>query len=104
MSFIQKVNFREAHDLLENTPEMLLFDVREEEEYITGHAANAQLFTLADISKETAEALIPSLDTPVMVYCRIGTRSQEAAQKLHALGYRKIYNLGGLIGWPYGLE
>lgn len=104
MSFIQKVSFEEAHALLESTPEMLLFDVREEEEYITGHAVNAQLFTLADINKESAAALIESFDTPVMVYCRIGTRSQEAAEKLHQLGYRKIYNLGGLIGWPYGLE
>ena len=31
-------------------------------------------------------------------------RSHAAAEKLASLGYSKLYDLGGLGGWPYGLE
>ena len=40
----------------------------------------------------------------VLVYCRTGRRSREAAQKLEELGYTEVYDMGGLVGWPYGLE
>ena len=38
-----------------------------------------------------------------MVYCRTGLRSARAAKLLEGLGYREIYDMGGLVGWPYGL-
>jgi len=99
-----RVNFEEAHDLLLKNKNILLFDVREEEEYITGHAYDAVLFTLADINAESAKEMIPSFDTPVMVYCRSGVRSREAAERLTALGYKTVYDIGSLIGWPFGLD
>ena len=101
---IISVDFQEAHRLLSEQKNILLLDVREEEEYITGHAIDAVLFTLADINAETAAEIIPSKSTPVMVYCRSGVRSRAAAQTLDRLGYETVYDLGGLIGWPYGLE
>ena len=48
--------------------------------------------------------MIGSKETPVLVYCRTGRRSREAAQKLEELGYTEVYDMGGLVGWPYGLE
>ena len=98
------VSFQAAHRLLTEQKEILLLDVREEEEYITGHAIDAVLFTLADINAESAAEVIPDKRTPVMVYCRSGVRSRAAAQLLDKLGYETVYDLGGLIGWPYGLE
>lgn len=103
MSII-KVNFEEAKQLIDSTPSLALLDVREEEEYITGHAINAILFTLDTINEQTANEIIPDKTKPVMVYCRSGRRSAEAAKRLHNLGYNTIYDVGGLIGWPYGLE
>lgn len=100
----RKVSFAEGHRLLQENKDLLLLDVREEEEYITGHAIGAALFTLADINPATAAETIPSKSTPVMVYCRSGRRSKAAAEKLLAYGYETVYDLGGLIGWPYGLE
>lgn len=99
-----RVGFAEGHRLLEENKDMLLLDVREEEEYITGHAIGAILFTLADITPESAADVIPQKTTPVMVYCRSGRRSRAAAEKLVSYGYQTVYDLGGLIGWPYGLE
>ena len=49
------------------------------EEYITGHLADAVLLPVDEISRA-------------------------AAEKLAALGYSELYDLGGLGGWPYGLE
>ncbi len=101
---IQKISFAEARRLLDTLPEKVRLDVREEEEYITGHARGALLLPLGQIDAESAAAAIPSPDTPVLLYCRSGIRSRSAAKLLSALGYTQLYDLGSLIGWPYGLE
>ena len=100
---IQKVSFAEAKHLLDTLPEKVLLDVREEEEYITGHAVDAVLLPVDALSAETAADAIPAFKTPVLVYCRSGFRSAIAAWKLDELGYETIYDIGGLVGWPYGL-
>ena len=96
------ISFAQAKHLLDTEPDCLLFDVREEEEFITGHPVEAELFTLDTIDAQTAELRIPSIDTPVLVYCRSGARSYEAAQRLRTLGYRRVYDIGSMVGWPYG--
>ena len=100
---ITKLDFKESHEMLRSR-DVVLLDVREEAEYITGHAVGAELLPVDEITHETAAAVIPSEDTPVMVYCRTGRRSAIAAKKLEELGYTEIYDMGGLVGWPYGLE
>ena len=81
-----------------------MLDVREEEEFINGHAMDAVLLPVDELTDETAMDAIPDLDTPVLVYCRSGYRSNVAAHKLAEYGYSRIYDIGSLIGWPYGLE
>ena len=98
------ISFREAHELLEKEPDARFFDVREEEEYEAGHAAGAELFPLGTIDEESAAERIPDFDTPVLLYCRSGARSFQAALKLVSLGYTRVYDLGGLNGWPYGID
>ena len=73
-------------------------------EYNLGHAKGALLFPVDSITRETAAEQIPAADTPVLVYCRSGQRSRLAAEKLAALGYTQVYDVGSLAGWPYGLE
>ncbi|MDD7647755.1 MAG: rhodanese-like domain-containing protein [Ruminococcus bromii] len=99
-----RINFEEAKRIMDTEPAHVLFDVREEEEYVTGHAADAVLFPVDTITAETAAEQIPTLDTPVLLYCRSGRRSREAAEKLIAFGYTRVYDVGSLVGWPYGLE
>ncbi len=101
---IRRVSFAAGKAILDEQPESVLLDVREEEEYITGHARGALLLPLGQIDAESAAAAIPSPDTPVLLYCRSGIRSRSAAKLLSALGYTQLYDLGSLIGWPYGLE
>lgn len=99
----RKISFREAHELLEAEPDARFFDVREEEEYDAGHADGAELFPLGTIDEESAAERIPDFVTPVLLYCRSGARSISAAMKLVELGYTRVYDLGGLNGWPYGI-
>lgn len=102
-SSCRKVTFREAKELMDRLKGWLLFDVREEEEYITGHADGAVLFPVDTITGTTAAERIPEKETPVFLYCKTGARAELAAERLAALGYRQIYNIGSLSGWPYGL-
>ena len=103
-SAIRKVSFAEARELLDTLPGCVLLDVREEEEYITGHAVGAELLPVDELNEQTAAETVGDRDTPVLVYCRSGMRSRAAAHRLAALGYRRIFDIGGLVGWPYGLE
>ncbi len=100
----RKISFREAHELLQCEEKACFFDVREEEEYDAGHAEGAELFPLGEIDEESAAERIPDFDTPVLLYCRSGARSFQAALKLVSFGYARVYDLGGLNGWPYGID
>ena len=100
---VKRLNFAEAKALID-AEACVLLDVREEEEYITGHAVDAVLLPVDELNADTARDAIPDHDTPVLCYCRSGIRSRAAAQKLALLGYTRVYDLGSLIGWPYGLE
>ena len=101
---IRRLDFAQAKTLLDARPDAVLLDVREEEEFIIGHASGAQLLPLDELNRESAMEKIPSADTPVLVYCRSGVRSHAAALRLEDFGYEQIYDLGSLVGWPYGLE
>ena len=94
------ISCEEAKHLLDTEPVCLMFDVREEEEFITGHPVEAELFPLGTINEETAAERIPAKDTPVLVYCRSGNRSKQASEKLVKLGYTNIVEIGGINSWP----
>lgn len=94
----------QALAMIRSHPDGTVVDVRDEEEYITGHLADAMLLPVDEISAETAAEALPDQSSPVLVYCKTGKRSRAAAEKLAALGYSELYDLGGLGGWPYGLE
>jgi rhodanese-related sulfurtransferase len=99
-----RLTFEEAHRFLAEHREAVLLDVREEPEYITGHARDALLLPVDELTEESAGLVIGTKATPVLVYCRTGRRSREAARKLEEMGYTEVYDMGGLVGWPYGLE
>ena len=104
---IDYISFAEGKHILDTCPGSVLLDVRTEEEYGIEHAAGAILLPQEDL--ETMDEgdildVLPDLDAPVLLYCRTGRRAALAAVKLDELGYTRLYNLGGLNGWPYGME
>ena len=74
-------------------------DVREPDEFAVGHIPAAKLLPLGDVVTRAAEVL-PDKDAEWLIYCRTGRRSADAAQKLDALGYTHLYDLGGILSWP----
>jgi rhodanese-related sulfurtransferase len=98
-----KVSFETAKELMDAQPDHLILDVRAEDEYITGHADGAVVFPLDTIDEASARAVIPGKDTLLLLYCRSGRRSAQAAQLLAGLGYTQVYDMGSLVGWPYGM-
>jgi len=75
----------------------LLIDVRERNEYLGGHLANAELMPLRHVI-EDAEKL--PRDRPILLICRSGRRSTRAMHWLIGLGFDDVVNLkGGLLSW-----
>ena len=96
-----KISAEEAYEMMASQKVMVV-DVRTREEYDGGHIENAVLVPNESIGNEMPEAL-PDKEATLLVYCRSGRRSKDAAQKLLALGYQNIYDFGGVIDWPYEL-
>lgn len=49
-------------------------------------------------------AELPQKDASLIIYCRTGVRSKQASDKLVALGYTNIYDMGGIVDWTYETE
>ena len=96
-----KISAEEAHEMMASQ-EVVVVDVRTREEYESGHIENAVLVPNESIGREMPEAL-PDKEATLLVYCRSGRRSKDAAQKLLSLGYQNVYDFGGVIDWPYEL-
>lgn len=99
----QQITQEEAKNMMD-TQEAIVLDVREQDEFDTGHIPGAVLLPVGTITKGTAADVIPELDSVVLVYCRSGNRSKKASQALVDLGYTGIYEFGGINTWPYEVE
>ena len=99
----QQISQEKAKEMID-TQEVLILDVREPDEFDAGHIPGAVLLPVGTITKDTAAAMIPELDSVVLVYCRSGNRSKTASQTLADLGYTHIYEFGGINTWPYDIE
>ena len=97
------ITMEEAAELMGSEEKHIILDVREQYEYDAGHIPGAILIPNGQISQR-AEQELPDKDQLILVYCRSGRRSKEAAQKLVNLGYTNIKEIGGIIDWPYEIE
>ena len=98
----QKISAEEAYEMMVSQEVVVVVDVRTREEYDGGHIENAVLVPNESIGSEMSEAL-PDKEATLLIYCRSGRRSKDAAQKLLELGYQSVYDFGGVIDWPYEL-
>lgn len=98
-----KISAEDAKEIMDNTDDFVLIDVREDDEYSSGHIAGALPIPYGEI-EERAETELTDKEQTILVYCRSGRRSAIAAQTLTALGYTNVRDLGGIIDWPYDIE
>ena len=99
----QQITQEEAKAMMDSQ-EVIILDVREQDEYDSGHIPGAVLLPVGTIDDTTAAQVIPEKDSTVLVYCCSGNRSKTASAALADLGYTNIYEFGGINTWPYDTE
>ena len=96
-------NFDLAQQLLEIRPEQTyLIDVRTKEEFEEGHVPNSINILLDQI--ESIVDIVPNTDSTLLLYCQSGRRTVTAAKALLNLGYKVIFDLGGILNYVGDLE
>jgi len=95
---IKEVDCTAALQLI-NHKNALVLDVREDDEYKSGHVLNSTLIPIGKLSQRIGE-LEKYKDQPIVVICRSGNRSGMACAMLGKQGFTQAYNLaGGVIAW-----
>ena len=94
----KQISQGEAKQMMDKDDGHVIVDVRRADEYAEGHIPGAILIPNESIENEPPEAL-PDFDQIILIYCRSGRRSKEAAQKLADMGYSNVYEFGGIIDW-----
>lgn len=96
---INESSIDQVKKMIDNKDNIILLDVRDKEEYETGHIPGA-----INISRGSLEfkvrLIIPDKNAKVYVYCGLDLRSPLATKSLNDLGYKKAVNIiGGLKAW-----
>jgi rhodanese-related sulfurtransferase len=83
---------------IENVAPLFILDVRQPEEFRTGHIAGATLIPLGELNERLKE--LPK-DQEILCVCASGSRSSAATQQLTNAGYKAINLRGGMAGWQF---
>ena len=94
----RQISQEEAMEMMERADGHIILDVRRRDEFVAGHIPGAICVPNESIVDRRPEEL-PDTEQIILVYCRSGRRSKEAAAKLAAMGYRNVYEFGGIIDW-----
>ena len=94
----RQISMDEAVTMMAEETGYIILDVRRADEFAEGHIPGA--INVANESIGTDELPeLPDKNQLIMVYCRSGRRSKEAAEKLVKLGYTNIVEFGGILDW-----
>lgn len=94
----RQVTTAEAVNIMQTEENYVILDVRTAQEFASGHIPGAALLPNETIGTEDIP-LLPDKDQLILVYCRSGNRSKQAAEKLAQLGYTNIVEFGGINSW-----
>jgi rhodanese-related sulfurtransferase len=94
----RQITMDEAVTMMVQESGYIILDVRRPDEFAAGHIPNAINVPNESIGTDEIPEL-PDKDQLIMVYCRSGRRSKEAAEKLIKLGYTNIVEFGGILDW-----
>jgi phage shock protein E len=90
-----RVSAADAHQLVAEGARLL--DVRSPGEFASGHLDGALNIPVDTLDRRLGE--VGEKDVPVVVYCRSGARSAQAARVLRAAGFEKVSDLGAMSRW-----
>ena len=94
----RQISMDEAVEMMKKESGYIILDVRRPDEYAEGHIPGAINVSNESIGTEEIPEL-PDKAQLILVYCRSGRRSKEAAEKLVKLGYTNIVEFGGILDW-----
>lgn len=92
-------NINKGLEEYRSTPGAILVDVREMDEFQTGHIPGAINAPLSTINQTT----LPT-DSPLFLYCLRGTRSKRAAGVLRNMGFKNVKSIGGISSYKGEIE
>ena len=99
----RQISMDKAVKMMKDEKNYIILDVRRPDEYAEGHIPGAINVPNEEIG--TAEiSELPDKSQLILVYCRSGRRSKEAAGKLVKLGYTNIVEFGGINDWTGEIE
>ena len=96
----KSVPYISVQELAMPKTEAIILDARESKEYETSHIKDALCVGYDFFNIETVLETIKNKDEQIVVYCSLGIRSEDIAEKLKIAGYTNVYNLyGGIFEW-----
>ena len=95
---IKYASMDEIIQIMKENKDYIILDVRTIEEYNEGHIPNAICIPNETIGENIVSEL-PNKEQLILIYCRSGNRSKQAAKKLNQLGYTNLIEFGGIIDW-----
>ncbi|HPE95454.1 MAG TPA: rhodanese-like domain-containing protein [Bacillota bacterium] len=98
-----QITQEEAKNIMDTQSGYVILDVRTDEEFAAGHIPGAILIPDYEIG-ERAESELTDKTQLILVYCRSGRRSKNAASELASMGYSNVKEFGGIIDWQYETE
>lgn len=102
MGFFDFLKANDINNEIANRSESsVLLDVREADEYRSGHIPGAVNFPLSALDRSE---LPWDKNTELLVYCLAGTRSRRAVSFLQSQGFSNVKNIGGIRSYKGILE
>ena len=96
----ESIPYISSSDLSELKKDMILLDARELKEYKVSHLKNAVFVGYDNFKLKKTTKQLKDKQQTIVVYCSLGIRSEDIAEKLKKAGYTNVYNLyGGIFEW-----
>jgi rhodanese-related sulfurtransferase len=98
-SRVKETNVADVKRRMDAGEEFVLVDVREDNEWVKGHATGAVHMGKGVIERDI-EVAVPDPETKLILYCGGGFRSALVADNLQKMGYTNVESMdGGWRGW-----
>lgn len=91
-----EITYKDAKKILREEANSYLIDVRSKQEYNEYHLPNSINIPVYNIEKDI-NTVTNDVNSVMILYCQMGSRSRMALEKLKRLGYKNLYNLKGGI-------
>ena len=97
-----EISVHELKQKRDRNEQIVLLDVREQDEYEIVHFEDALLIPVNELPQQTHRL---DRDSEIVIHCHKGMRSMYAAAYLYQLGYRNVKSLsGGIDQWAIEID